>query len=176
MRRTLAKLESMPSWLQPKLRSWAIGRTIPFVATAGLNIEALEETRLIVTVDNSKKVQNHIGTVHAAASALLAETATGLVVGMNVHDGAIPLMKSMKIDYVRRAQGGLKAVAELTQANAERLRTEDKGDVIVPVHVTDESGAEPIVCEMTWAWIPKSAKSSSQSGSSQSGSSQSGNS
>ena len=159
MRRTLAKLESMPDWLQPKLRSWAIGRTIPFVATAGLKIEALEETRLVVTVDNVKNVQNHIRTVHAAASALLAETATGLVVGMNVHDGAIPLMKSMKIDYVRRAQGGLKAVAELSESEARRLQTEEKGDLVVPVRVTDESGAEPIVCEMTWAWIPKPAKS-----------------
>ena len=155
MRRTLAKLESMPDFLQPKLRSWAIGRTIPFVATAGLRIETLEERKLVVTLENVNKVQNHIGTVHAAASALVAETATGLVVGMNVHDGAIPLMKSMTIDYVRRAEGGLKAVAELSEAEAQRLQTDEKGDLIVPVQVTDEDGEQPIVCQMTWAWVPK---------------------
>ena len=155
MRRTLAKLESMPDFLQPKLRSWAIGRTIPFVATAGLRIETLEERKLVVTLENVNKVQNYIGTVHAAASALVAETATGLVVGMNVHDGAIPLMKSMTIDYVRRAEGGLKAVAELSEAEAQRLQTDEKGDLIVPVQVTDEDGEQPIVCQMTWAWVPK---------------------
>ena len=155
MRRTLAKLESMPDFLQPKLRTWAIGRTIPFVATAGLKIETLEERKLVVSIENIKKVQNHIGSVHAVASALLAETATGLVVGMNVHDGAIPLMKSMKIDYVRRAQGNLKAVAELSEAEAQRLQTDEKGDLIVPVRVTDETDQETIVCSMNWAWIPK---------------------
>jgi hypothetical protein len=25
----------------------------------------------------------------------------------------------------------------------------------VPVSITDESGAEPIQCEMVWAWVPK---------------------
>ncbi|MEM7054952.1 MAG: DUF4442 domain-containing protein [Pseudomonadota bacterium] len=155
MRRTLAKLESMPDFLQPKLRSWAIGRTIPFVATAGLKIETLEERRLVVSIENVKKVQNHIGTVHAAASALLAETATGLVVGMNVHDNAIPLMKTMKISYVRRAQGDLRAIAELPEAEALRLQTEEKGDLIVPVQVRDETGEETIMCEMNWAWVPK---------------------
>ena len=33
--------------------------------------------------------------------------------------------------------------------------TEDKGDVLVDVVVTDESGESPIVCEMVWAWVPK---------------------
>ena len=36
------------------------------------------------------QVQNHIKGVHACAMALLAESATGAVFGMNVPDSAIP--------------------------------------------------------------------------------------
>ena len=28
-------------------------------------------------------------------------------------------------------------------------------DFTVPVTVTDETGAEPIKCQMVWAWVPK---------------------
>ena len=36
-----------------------------------------------------------------------------------------------------------------------RIAAEPKGDVVVPVIVTDESGEQPIQCAMTWAWVPK---------------------
>ncbi|MFN5349252.1 MAG: hypothetical protein ACK5A0_06910 [Polaromonas sp.] len=29
-----------------------------------------------------------------------------------------------------------------------------KGEVTVPVTVTDESGNQPIACEFIWAWVP----------------------
>jgi hypothetical protein len=30
-----------------------------------------------------------------------------------------------------------------------------KGDLLVPVKVTDETGEEVIIAEMNWAWITK---------------------
>ena len=33
--------------------------------------------------------------------------------------------------------------------------TVDKGEVVVPVVIKDESGEQPIQAEMTWAWVPK---------------------
>ena len=35
------------------------------------------------------------------------------------------------------------------------MRTSDKGETLVQVSVTDESGEEPIHCEMLWAWVAK---------------------
>lgn len=60
----------------------------------------------MVTLKNRRRVQNHIGGLHACGMALAAESATGIVVGMNVPDSAIPLCKSMKINFVRRCEGG----------------------------------------------------------------------
>jgi hypothetical protein len=49
----------------------------------------------------------------------------------------------------------MRVVATLTQEQRERLKTEERGDFLVEVHVTDESGSEPILCEMLWSWLPK---------------------
>ena len=141
------------------LRSWAItklfGNFVPFLGTAGLHFDEVSRERMVVSLRNRKKVQNHIKGLHAAAMALLAETATGFVVGMNVPDDKLMLLKSMKVEYLKRAQGDMKAVATLDRAQVGRMATEDKGDVLVAVVVTDESGESPIRCEMVWAWVPK---------------------
>ncbi len=133
----------------------AIGRTVKFVGTAGLRVEKISAGSAVVSLANHKKVQNHIGGVHACAMALLAESATGFVVGMNVPDTAVPVIKTMKIEYLKRATGGLRAEATLTEEQQRSIATEPKGDVLVQCRVTDEAGVEPIQCEMTWAWVPR---------------------
>ena len=152
--RTVAQLQGIPligQWAT----SFALGRVVPFVGTAGLRYEVISTERVVVRIRNQRKVQNHIKGVHAAAMALLAETATGFCVGMNLPDDKLPLIKSMKVDFVRRAVGGLTAVASLQPEQIALMRSQDKGEVTVPVVITDESGQQPIQAEMVWAWVPK---------------------
>ena len=159
MANQVQKLVNATQWLPANIRAKAIskifGNVVPLVGTAGLVYEELTPERVVVSIRNRRKVQNHIKNVHAAAMALLAETATGFVVGMNVPDDKLMLLKSMKVSYYKRAQGNMRAVATLPAAQVQRMFTEDKGDVLVDVVVTDESGESPIVCEMVWAWVPK---------------------
>ena len=86
------------------------------------------------------------------------ETATGMVVGMDVRDDCLPLAKTMRIDFKRRAQGAMRAVATLSDAQRQLMQQSDKGEVSVPVLVSDESGEQPIQCEFIWAWIPTPKK------------------
>ena len=67
----------------------------------------------------------------------------------------LPLIKSLKVEYLKRSQGDMVAVAHLRPEDIARIQSEPKGEVLVPVTVTDESGNEPIRCEMLWAWVPK---------------------
>jgi acyl-coenzyme A thioesterase PaaI-like protein len=138
--------------------SLAVGRVVPFVGTSRLRIEELGEERVIASIHNRRRVQNHIQGVHAAAMALLAETASGFVVGMNLPDDKLPLIKSLKVDFKKRTRGDMRVVATLSSEQRERIRAEERGDLLVEVHVTDESGSEPIQCEMLWAWVPKKRK------------------
>jgi acyl-coenzyme A thioesterase PaaI-like protein len=145
----------VPGPLRTRARTLLLSRVVKFVGTARLDIEELTAERAVVSVKNRKIVQNHIGGVHAAAMALIAETATGFVVGMNVPDDRVPVIKSLKVEYKKRASGGLRAVAMLTPEQIERMRTTEKGEVSVSVMVTDDANIEPIVCEMIWAWTPR---------------------
>jgi acyl-coenzyme A thioesterase PaaI-like protein len=153
--RSLAPIDWLPRVLQGPVRSAVMGRVVPFVGTAGLAIDELTPARAVVRIADRRRVQNHIGSVHAAAMALLAETATGFVVGMNVPDSGVPVIKTLRIDFVKRASGALRAVAELTPEQIETIRSTEKGEVAVRVTVTDAEGKEPVVCEMVWAWTPK---------------------
>ena len=152
--RTMRALDRVPSLVRPWVRSRVLGRAVPFTGTAGLEFVLMSPERVEVAIANRRRVQNHIHGVHAAAMALLAETATGMVVGMNVRDDCLPLAKQMRIDFKKRAIGDLRAVAVLSDAQRADMLRSDKGEVVVSVQVNDESGAEPIECEFIWAWIP----------------------
>ena len=155
MSRIVDKLGFLPPSVRSTVISRIFGRVVPYVGTSGLVYEELTPERVVVTIKNRRAVQNHIKGVHAAAMALLAETATGFCVGMNLPDDKLPLIKTLRVDYTKRTQGSMKAVASLTPEQARQIRSEPKGEVTVPVVVTDESGEEPIRCEMIWAWVPK---------------------
>lgn len=153
--RAVAKVGSLPPALRGHLITALFTRQVRFAGTGGVRFLELAEGRAVLALPNRRRVRNHIGGIHAAAMALLAETATGAVLGMTIPDTHLPLLKSMRVDYLRRAKGALRAEATLPAEMRERVLTEPKGDFAVPVRVTDESGEEPIRCEMVWAWTPR---------------------
>ncbi len=155
LRRALAPLDRLPAFARPWARSRALGRTVPFVGTAGIRCQSLDDDGGIFTIPNHPKVRNHIKGVHAAAAALLAETASGLAFGWHLPDDKLPLLKSMNIRYTRRSKGGLRAEARLSPAQIRQMHSEPRGAVDVAVTVSDQDGQEPLQCTMTWAWIPR---------------------
>ena len=155
MARALAKANKAPAFLRPWLVDRALGNAVKLVGTCGLHFDKIDKHEFIVTVKNKTKVQNHIGQIHAATMILLAETATGLLVGYNMPDDKIPLIKSLNTRFLRRTEGSMKAVAQLSDDQIAMIHREDKGETLVPVVVTDATGEEVISCEALWAWIPK---------------------
>ena len=154
LERQLERLNEVPAFARPWFRSVVLGRAVPFTGTAKLRYEEMSASSVQIFVANNHKVRNHIGGVHAVASTLAAETATGMVMGMNVRDDCIPVVKDMRVQFKKRGQGAMCAVATLTGEQRELIRSTTKGEVTVAVTVTDESGNQPIECEFVWAWIP----------------------
>lgn len=152
------KFNKIPKPLRYPVMSFLFGRGVPYFGTTGIFIHCLTTTRTEMSVKNRRRVQNHIKGIHACAMSVLAEAATGMLIGINVPDDKLPLIKNMNISYKRLAQGDLKAISHLEAHQVEQIRNSDKGEIIVPVKITDESGNEPATFEMTWAWISKSSK------------------
>ncbi|HET7845288.1 MAG TPA: DUF4442 domain-containing protein [Xanthomonadales bacterium] len=155
LRRALRPLARLPRWVARPLRDRAIGRAIPFVGTAGLALESLDDAGAVLRLPDRRRVHNHIGGAHAAATALLAETATGLALGWHLPDDAVPLLVRLDVHYVRRAQGALRATARLDGGAVATLRSAPRGELDVPVEVVDAAGERPVECTLRWAWVPR---------------------
>ncbi len=155
LQRAINQTKGFPSFMRPWMVDKAIGRTVKLVGTCKVHFEEMTSERLVVTLKNRKRVQNHLGQIHAAAMILLAETATGLLVGMNIPDDRIPLIKDLNTRFLRRTEGDMKAVATLSHEQIDLIHDTEKGETLVSVSVTDATGEEVIACEALWAWIPK---------------------
>lgn len=158
----LMKLTNATARLPEGMRSLALskifGQVVPMVGTAHIRYLEVSPSKVVCHLPNRRAMQNHIKGVHAAAMALLAETATGFVTGLNVPDDRLMLIKSLHVDYKRVAKGSLTATATLSDEQRQYIAREAKGELTVPVTVVDESGQEPIRCEMVWAWLPRKKK------------------
>ena len=155
----LAKLvkatSKFPKGVRSTLWSKAFGRVVPMVGSANIKYIEVTSSKVVVEIKNHRAMQNHIGQLHAVAMALIAETATGFVAAMNVPDTSIVLIKSLHMDYKRPSKGDMQAVAALTAEQIKDMQTSEKGETIVAVTITDESGQEPVKGEMVWAWVSK---------------------
>ncbi|MDF1762383.1 MAG: DUF4442 domain-containing protein [Oleibacter sp.] len=153
--RAMAVIDKCPSSMRIWLRSAIIGRIIPFAGTASSRFIELNNHTCVVAIRNKRKVGNHIGTLHAAAMALAAESATGFVMGINVPDDKLVVIKTMKLNYLKRTNGDLTATATLTDAHIKNILNDEKGEITVPVVLRDADNNETVTAEMTWAWTPK---------------------
>ena len=145
----------LPKALRTTIWSKTFGRIVPMVGTANIRYLEVSKEKVVVRIENNRNMQNHIKGVHAAAMALLAETATGFVTGLNVPDDRILLIKTLQVDYLKVASGGLTATATLSAEQQQFILDNDKASLEIPISVVDDSGQSPIECKMVWAWLPK---------------------
>jgi len=152
------KINRTPEFMRSFLLTKLFCTKVKYAGTSGVKLIKVSAQEVELKLANKKKVQNHIGGVHAIAAAVLAESATGIVFGMNVPDKCLPLLKSMTVNYQRRMQGDLRAVATLTDEQINLINSQEKGDLTIAVKISDESGQQPIECLMEWAWVSKKRK------------------
>jgi acyl-coenzyme A thioesterase PaaI-like protein len=146
----------LPTNLRRPLVTRAIGSVIPFVDTAGCFIEAYTPTRVAVQLDNREAVQNHLGGLHAAALALLAETASGLVVALNVPPSSSPLLRTMDVSFEQFARDTVQAEATLSPEEADRIQSRPIGKMDVDVTLTAPDDETTLVTSaLQWAWVPE---------------------
>ena len=154
IRRVYNSIQKLPYSWRARAMSMVFGNAVKFFKTGRLRFTTLTPNTAVCVVKNRKRTQNHIGSVHAVAMGLIAESATGVLVGLNTPATSIPVIKSMHIDYLKRAVGDMRAEASLTDSQINQLQTQDKGELLVQCKVFDAEQKEPINVEMLWAWVP----------------------
>lgn len=153
--KALAYFSYVPERLRTSVISTALGNIVPMVGTCGAEYLEISPHKVVVRIKNRRAVRNHIKGVHACAMVLAAETATGFAVGVSLPDDKIPVIKSMQVDFKKRASGDITATATLTDEQINVIKTEPKGEVAVAVVMTDSENKQPVECKMIWAWVSK---------------------
>lgn len=114
----------------------------PYFATIDPQFFELRPGYAEVTMPNTRKVHNHLGTVHAIAMCNLAEISAGLMTDVSIPETCRWIPIGMNVRYLAKARTDLRGVAD-----GSKIDWQNPGDKDVPVRITDTEGIE--VCTAT---------------------------
>jgi acyl-coenzyme A thioesterase PaaI-like protein len=125
------RLSGLPGgkWLYSRLVCWIA----PYFGSIRPMFVDLRPGYCEIAIRKRRAVLNHIGTVHAIAMCNMAELAGGTMTDVTIPSTHRWIPKGMTVEYLKKAETGLRAVAELSPIPAFAEAAELK----VPVKVTD---------------------------------------
>jgi acyl-coenzyme A thioesterase PaaI-like protein len=132
---------------------------IPFVA--GLGIVRGEGGELFLPC--AAGVHNHLGTLHAGAQFVLAESASGDCLQRTFPEWvgrAVPVLRDAQVKFKRPADSPVRATAVIEPDAAERFRDEldRRGRALVAVAVELRDAAEVLTCVANYRWFVQAAE------------------
>ena len=125
----------------------------PFFSSISPRVEVLEVGRCEATLRHRRKVQNHIGTVHAIALCNLAELTAGIGTDVSIPREMRWIPKGMTVRYLAKANGTMTSRATIPAVNpADGAR-----DLHVTVEVRDPNGTVVFDADITMWVTPRKA-------------------
>jgi len=123
---------------------------VPYFASALPHVVRMEPGVAEVRIPKWVLVHTHLGTVHAIASCNAAEAAMGMPMEATVPTSHRWLPKAMSVQYLQKATTSLVATAQLTPPDFTQIT--EGAEVVVPVSVVDQHGAEVVHADIT-CWV-----------------------
>ncbi|TWP33635.1 hotdog fold domain-containing protein [Leekyejoonella antrihumi] len=118
----------------------------PYFASVRPWVVEMGPHRAVVQLHKRRRVQNHLGTMHAIAVANGMEAAMGLLAEATIDPGKRWIPRGIQLDYVAKARGDVRCVAQTDADDWDRLSPHE-----VRVRV---SGALPDGTEVVRGFIP----------------------
>ncbi|MCX4093164.1 hotdog fold domain-containing protein [Nocardia sp. alder85J] len=127
---------------------------VPYFGTVLPTVIRLEPGYCEVIAPKWFGIHNHLGTFHAIAACNLAEVAMGMLCEATVPTSHRWIPKGMAVQYLTKAESGLRAVATLRELPDFAALSEGT-DLVVPVAILDKSGTEVVHADITTWVTPK---------------------
>ena len=138
--RSLSKLPA-GSWLFTQL----IKRMVPYTGSVDPRVEVLEPGFARISITQKRKLEQHLGSIHAIALMNVAEFASGAAMMTALPPGFRGIVTKLSIEYFKKARGTVTAESRPVLPD---LATEGEYDFIS--EVKDEKG--DVVARATVRW------------------------
>ena len=107
----------------------------PYFSTIDPQFVDMKPGYVEVCIKNRKEIQNHLGSIHAAAMCNVAELAGGMLTEITLPEGKRWIPGAMNVQYLAKAKTDLKAIAE-----GSGIDWTTPGRLTIPVDLFDTDG------------------------------------
>lgn len=125
----------------------------PYSGSIQARIEKIEAGHAEVSLQDRKKVRNHLNSIHAIALVNLGEISTGLAVLSAIGEDMRGILLEINAEYLKKARGRLTAIADFQIPE----KFEDRSRHVVVATITDQAGETVTLVKATWqiGYTPK---------------------
>jgi len=127
------------------LFSKLIGTMAPYTGSIPFTVLEARVGHATVELRDTKKVRNHLNSVHAIALMNLGEVSTGLAMMFGIDGRGRGIITHLEMDYVAKARGNIRAVCD-----AKVPDTSGSHDCEVEALLKDTSGQIVAVARAVW--------------------------
>jgi acyl-coenzyme A thioesterase PaaI-like protein len=119
-----------------------VGRMAPYTGTIRPEVLALEQGYAKLRMADTRRVRNHLKSVHAIALMNLGEAVTGVAMLASLPDDARGIITHLGMDYLKKARGPITAECTITVPDSTERREHDftaelkneAGEVVARAH------------------------------------------
>jgi acyl-coenzyme A thioesterase PaaI-like protein len=129
-----------------RIFSFLIGRFVPYSGTIGAIVDELRPGYARITLNDRKKVRNHLRSFHAIALANLGELTTGLAAMAGMPPKTRSILRSVNASFEKKARGLLTSTC-----TCELVAPKENTEYSIKAEIRDEAG--DIVSVVTALWV-----------------------
>lgn len=118
---------------------------IPYTGSVSPRVDLLEPGHARIAIRQRRRLEQHLGSIHAIALANVAEFASGAAMSTALPAGYRGIVTKLRMEYFKKARGTVTAEA---RTQLPSLSVEADHDFVADV--TDENGE--LVCRGTFTW------------------------